>query len=241
MLSIICAYNKSELMENLKESLQKQKNISYEYIPIDAQSYGFKSASETLNFAGKKARGEYLIFTHQDVVFEEDDCLKKIEDWCKENKFGIAGVAGCVNQKGKSVMYSNIYHGKSHEKACDKKIVVPKEVESLDECLLIVPQRIFKNYQFSNIGESWHLYGTDYVLKMKMNGYKSFVLPVSIWHLSQGASMNIDYYESIYSIARLYKKQMKTITTIYGVWPTDIVSLGIKCIYRKLRFLLKGR
>lgn len=242
MLSIICAYNDEKILkEKLEKSLQDQKNAFYEYVPINTCKNGFISAAQALNYAGEKAKGEYLVFLHQDIVMEDVYCLEKIQNWCKENEFGIAGVAGCVNENGKSVTYSNIYHGEMHERVTTKQISESRKVESLDECLLVIPKKIFLRYNFSNLGKTWHLYGTDYSLKMKINGYSSYVLPIEIWHLSKGTSMNMNYYKTVYKVARTYKKYTSMITTIFGIWPTNMILLVMKCTYRGLRFRIRGK
>lgn len=241
MLSIICAYNnRSILKKSLERSLLEQKEIEYEYLPINAKEYGFVSASETLNYAGKEAAGEYILFVHQDVIFEDPLTLKKIEEWCNNHKFGIAGVAGGINQNGKVIVFSNIHHGERHEKVCKQTLDTAKCVDTLDECLLIIPQKIFKRYKFSDLGKTWHLYGTDYSLKMKSYGYSSWVIPIDIWHLSKGASLNSNYYSTIYQLCHLYKESGKIITTIYGIWPTNKYLLFIKCLFRKIRFAIRG-
>lgn len=242
MLSILCAYNDEEILKNVLEySLQLQENANYEFIPINAENHNFSSAAETLNYVAKKAKGEYLLFIHQDVLLEDKCFLEKVENWCERSSFGIAGVAGCINKDGKSVTVSNIYHGKDHKKVCTDKIDMPIPVESLDECLLIIPQNIFGKFTFSDLGRTWHLYGTDYCLKMKLNGYSSVVLPLSVWHFSNGASLNVNYFESINKLALMYKKNVKKITTIFGVWPTNTILLYIKCTFRKMRLLIKGK
>ena len=117
MLSILCPYNNEEILKNaLEKSIQKQIDVEYELLTINANEHGFVSAAETLNYIGKNAKGDFLIFIHQDVILESNDVLKKIELLCKNNKFGIAGVAGCkkINEKSKTI--TKIYQGMDHKK-----------------------------------------------------------------------------------------------------------------------------
>ena len=241
MLSVICPYNDRSILEKeLQASLKTQRGVEYETILIDAKQYGFCSAAETLNYAGSKAKGDYLVFLHQDIFFENPNVLKQINDFCKKNEFGIAGIAGCVLENKKVITISNICHGKEHTRVSKDKIDTPQEVRSVDECLFVIPKKIFEKIKFSNIGKTWHLYGTDYALQCRKNGYKALVFPIGdIWHLSDGYSLNINYFDSIQKLAKLYQDQ-KVIVTIFGVWPTNLLILKIKSFYRKIRLILKG-
>lgn len=242
MISIVCAYNNEEILNKaLKKTLEQQVGIEYELLAIDSKIYDFKSAAETLNYAGDKANGEYIIFAHQDIVFENKNDLINLYNLCRKNKFGIAGVAGCVYENGTFYTISNIHHGKEHKLATTKALgTQPKEVDSLDECLIIVPKNIFQKYKFSNLGKTWHLYGTDYSLKMKVNGYKVLVLPIDLWHLSEGASLNPNYFDAIKKLAKQYKDKTGYIYTIFGYWPTSTLKLWGKCLYRKIRLKIRG-
>lgn len=241
MITVICAYNNKNILEEaLEKSLRNQKDVIYETILIDAKQYGFNSAAETLNYAGSKAKGDYLIFVHQDIVFENDFVLKKINDYCENIEFGIAGVAGCIFNGKKILAVSNICHGTKHERVSQCEISEPKEVVSVDECLLIISRKVFDRMKFSEIGRTWHLYGTDYSIKCQIEGYRVIVLPVShIWHMSNGASLNANYFDAIQELARMYPEQKKIIT-IFGIWPTNLVVLTAKCWYRKVRLFLRG-
>ena len=242
MISIVCVYNDKEKLNNVfLQSLYKQVGVVYEVILVDSMKENYKSASQALNAGGKKAKGEYIFFIHQDVSFEKEDTLKELESYCRKTSFGIAGVAGIApNENGKYITYTNIVHGTEKTKAGHALGDKVTEAVGLDECVLIIPQKIFEKYQFRNIGNTWHLYGTDYAIQMQEQNEKVWIFPVCIWHYSNGSSLNIDYFDAVKNLALLSKKY-KYITTIYGKWPTNIMALEIKCRYRKLRFLLRGR
>lgn len=61
MLSILCPYNNEEILKNaLEKSIQKQIDVEYELLTINANEHGFVSAAETLNYIGKNAKGDFL-------------------------------------------------------------------------------------------------------------------------------------------------------------------------------------
>lgn len=241
MISLICVYNNEEKLHNiLKSSLEKQKGIEYELITVNSLQYGFKSAAEALNYGAQEASGDYLYFIHQDIDFQNSDDLMKLDLFCKQADFGIAGVAGLKQQNGKNVIYTNIKHGDPKREAGTHGLTQPIFADSLDECLLIVPKKIFLKNKFTDIGSTWHLYGTDYALKMKLQNQPVLIFPSDIWHVSDGKSLNTNYFDAIQWLARKYQADFKVINTIYGSWPTSPIKLFFKCWYRKIRFLFKG-
>lgn len=245
MLTLVCAYNDQSMLENiLKKSLKKQKNVEYNLIALNAEELGFSSASETLNYSEKLVPkdSEFIIFLHQDIFFENEYTLYEIEKYCRKKDFGIAGVAGILKNTSGLHTISNIKHGKEKSSAAeinDFSAIV--EAESLDECLLIVKYEMFKNYKFHDLGKTWHLYGADYCTLMKSINKKVIVIPISLWHLSDGKSLNYNYFDSLLNLAKIYRDRYKKIYTMFGWWPTNPIILRIKIIYRKFMFKKGGK
>ena len=241
MISLICVSNDHDKLNTiLKASLSRQKNVEYELIIVDSNKYGFNSAAEALNFGGKQAKGDYLFFIHHDISFQDDFELAELESYCKKFSFGVAGVAGVKNIEGKVATFSNIFHGEQKTKAANKSISTPVEVDVIDECLIIVPNKVFSKNQFSVIGPTWHLYGTDFALQMKLLDLPVLVFPSELWHVSDGKSLNLNYFDAIQWLVQRYSKNYSVIYTFFGVWPSNPILLKMKCFYRKLRFYIKG-
>ena len=77
----------------LLNSINKQNYKNYELILIDNSNNKFPSASKALNFAAKRAKGDYLLFIHQDVDLIESNSLEKISFYLKHlNKWGYKEV-----------------------------------------------------------------------------------------------------------------------------------------------------
>ena len=93
MISIICVYNDEvTLKANLLSSLKKQ-DAEYELILIDTTKNNFESLPKALNYSGSKARGEYLMFVHQDVELIGSNWLKSAEKILTSvDNLGVAGV-----------------------------------------------------------------------------------------------------------------------------------------------------
>lgn len=247
MLSIICAYNNKKMLNDcVVQSLLKQKNVEYEKIFVNAKDRGFSSAAETLNYGGEQANGDFLIFLHQDIIFETNDVLSKIENYCKTNSFGIAGVAGIVKEGRQNKLYTQIKDGEDHieaggEGACHS-YTKPLKAVSLDECLFIIPKKVFKSFQFSDLGSTWHLYASDYACHCIKNKLNVLILPIQeIWHLSDGKSFNMNYFDALGNLVKLYQKDFQTIYTIFGKWSTNRLIFNLKVLYRKLRYKISKR
>lgn len=101
---IIVTYNSASLIKKCLEPILKLDDINYEIIVIDNESkdntleilkdYGKKikiyvlknkGYANALNFAAKKANGEYLLFMNPDIFVKKED-IKKMLNRIKEDK-----------------------------------------------------------------------------------------------------------------------------------------------------------
>lgn len=231
-ISIICVYNDRDVLENhLLKSLEKQ-TIEYELILLDNTLNKFNSSAEALNYGGRKAKGQYLMFIHQDFEFCFNTALIEILNTLKTlENIGIAGVAGKYSRN----CVSNIYEGQPPVRAGQIHITDPVEVQIIDECVIIIPKKIFEKLQFDEVTcDNWHLYAHDYCLAAKRAGYKVYVLPIAGYHASDGNSFNSKaYYPTLKKFIEKYKNDYKWInTTAAGSWAT-FYPLSIQILYFK--------
>lgn len=238
MISVICPFNNYKILRDcLLKSIENQDEY-FETILVDSKQYGFKSAADAINYGCNKAKGDYLLIVHQDIVFESRDVLSKLLELCNGLEFGVVGVAG-IEEKTKK-MFTKIIHGDDRIKAGNDSFTKAMSALSLDECLLLIKREIFERYSFSNIGNTWHLYGTDYVLTTRKNGLKAFIVPLDdVWHKSDGKSLSDDYFDAIQQLAKS-NREHKVIYTCFGFWPTNPTLLSLKCKYRRIRFKKRG-
>lgn len=237
MISIISVYNHEDLLKKyLLNSLRSQK-IDYELILVDNTNEKFTSASEALNYGANKAKGDYLMFAHQDYELGSDEWLYeagKILD--NLENVGIVGVAGKYNRN----MISNITTGFPPEMAGPIQIEEPKKVQTLDECLIIIPKKIFEEIQFDEVVcDNWHLYATDYCLTTQKAGYDTYVIPLGGYHASPGYSFSPEaYYSTLRKLVKKHKADHKWIYTSTGSWNT-IIPLFLQISYQRLYYWLK--
>jgi len=248
MISIICVYNSTSTLQScLLNSLSKQKT-DFELISVDNTEKRFKSAAEALNWGGKQAAGDYLIFAHQDVDLRSDSWLNTTETLLKSlPNLGIAGVAGVIDggislrerytdtitQRPPKKFKSGITHGPRME-PWGTPIEGAEPVQTLDECLVIIPKSVFGILQFDEATCSdWHLYAVDYCLSVATQGFGVYAIPSCLHHRSKGlelenrfrviASLRLypeAYYSTLGHVLRKHKNRYKWIYTSCGSWST---------------------
>lgn len=236
MISIISIFNNRSLLEKyLIKSLERQ-SIKYELVLIDNSDNKFSSASEAFNYFGNKVKGVYLIFIHQDFEFDSSNWLEvSIELLDNLKNLGIAGVAGRYGRK----TISNIRTGTPPKYAGPIQIEEPEKVQTLDECLFIIPQEIFKKFKFDEkTCDNWHLYASDYCLTVKKAGYDAYVLPLGGYHASPGYSFTPEaYYSTLRKLLKKHKADYRWIYTTTGSWST-VYPLFMQIFYQKLYYWL---
>lgn len=181
MISVICAYNNAEILHKmLVPSLEKQTCRDFELISVNAKEHGFTGAAQTLNYGASVAKGEILVFVHQDIELLSETFIDQLNEFCTTYDFGVAGVAGGVAKKKK--VYSSVTMDSDHRIA-GERATQPMEVDTLDECLFFVKRDRFKG--FTDYG-TWHFYAVEYALRCKLGGEKIMLFPLEVYHLSPG-------------------------------------------------------
>ncbi len=220
MISVICVYNNKKILENCLLKSIKNQTTKVELILLDNIERRFKSAAEALNYGGEQANGKYLMFVHQDIILYSNLWTEKVERMLdKLPNFGIVGVAGkCKNI---NAAITNIEHGIPKKAAGEIHIKKSEKVQTVDECLIIIPKTVFGILQFDEkVCSDWHLYAVDYCLSVKKLGFDSYVIPIFAYHKSLGYSMSKKYFIILKKILKKHKNCYKMIYTTVGNWST---------------------
>jgi len=237
-LSIVCVYNnKNVLDEFLLKSLFAQENVDYELILIDNTKGTFLSASQALNSGRVQSSGDYIVFLHQDIMLTSSNTLQNITRYLN-GKDKIYGVAGAKDSTG---TITNITHGPNFVPAGNTKVTGPTLVQTLDECMFIVPREIFDKLKFDESTiDGWHLYCVDYCLSAKKVGIDSYVIPAdTVYHFSPGFSMNNSYFRILRKLAKKHS-EFPIIYTTMGIWHTNILMLNLQLLSRISRLTVKS-
>ncbi len=237
MLSIICVYNDSKTLDDYLLKSINEQDINCELILIDNTKNSYSSAAAALNAGGKKANGDYLVFVHQDIKLDSQHWLRNTEDTISSlPNMGIAGVAGKRDRGG---VITNVKHGSPPRFAGKIQLKEPTEVQTLDECLVIIPKEIYRKSMFDEeTCDDWHLYAVDYCLSLQETGYRTFVLPFPCYHRSSG-SLSEGYFSTLEKLQRKHSHNYKVIYTTMGNWHTTIpLTIQKTKVWRIMIFMI---
>ncbi|MGC8979250.1 glycosyltransferase [Caldisericum sp.] len=229
MISIICVYNNKDILESYLLKSLKNQTAKFELLTIDNTKQQFKSAAEVFNKIGAKVKNQYIMFVHQDVELVSNSWLEDAERYLNTiQNLGIAGVAG-MSETGKTNRERGrniIEHGTDHRIwEWGNKINAPELVQTLDECLVIIPKAVFQILKFDEeVCEGWHLYAVDYCLSAKKMNMNAYVIPMPIYHRSLSI-LSSQYYQTIEKIIIKHKDHIKHIYTTRGDWDTSMDTL----------------
>lgn len=232
MISVVCVYNnEATLRVALLRSLESQ-SARFELILLDNRDGRYQSAAQALNDGGGRATGDFVMFAHQDMWLATNTWLQDAE--CMLTSLpglGVAGVAG-LSDTGRNwferVKFSiNVLDTDSEAEA--GRVHSPVEVQTLDECVLIVPKAVFGRLKFDEaVFDGWDCYGADYCLSVKQTGLKAYVLPLPSSHSCSRASYPIWHFESLFKYQkRLYQKHGRRFKRIY-TWMDTISWWNLK-------------
>ncbi|MEN4005907.1 MAG: glycosyltransferase [Methanobacteriaceae archaeon] len=237
MISVVCVYNNREILEEFLLKSLKTQSVEYELFLMDNRNGKFKSAAEALNEGGKKANGKYIMFVHQDIDLKSNNWLENVEKMLDSlDNVGIAGVAGRI--KYRKGIVTTIEDGIPPQKIPSFNFKTPVKVQTLDECLFIIPKSIFNTLQFDEeTCDDWHLYAVDYSLVAQKKGYDVYVIPIFLYHRSSGFSFSENYYITLEKLLKKHWKEWVVYTTMKN-WITFYpVSVQMKFPFLKEKTL----
>lgn len=226
----------------LKKSLSEQAFSAYELKVINNTSNQYKSLYDAYKpvLDEKAYSSDVMFFCHPDIYFETTDELGRLVDcvtsifFSDHSNIGVIGVAG-ASLGAVYEIYSTITHGDNKTKfQCsifeDKDYVL---CQTIDACAYFVRSDILRKIPFNKNNNSFHLLIEEYSLRLRMDGINTAVIPANIWHFSQGASLDYNYYREMKHVAAMHK-ECKYINTTSFQWKNDII-LPFKLTYYSFR------
>lgn len=149
----------------------------FDNVGVNSQD-GFSGINKALS----QVNGEYLIFCHQDILFnfdninQLDQCISDIEK--NDPDWAVIGNAG-KKANGEIVLRITDPHGENTNIGN-----FPEEVVSLDENFLVLNRSL--NLSTSAELRGFHLYGLDICKNTNYLGYKNYVVNFHLLHKSGG-------------------------------------------------------
>jgi glycosyltransferase involved in cell wall biosynthesis len=235
MFSVICVYSNKHILADCLEAGLQNQDVQHELILVDNTQGQFQSAAKALNSSAVNAKGKYLVFVHQDVKLLSSSWLRDAERMLDGiPDLGVAGVAGARgSQAARLEFVTNIRHGiEASSLPGVLPVERPEKVQTLDECLLIVPSSVFSRLRFDEtVCNDWHLYGVDFCLSLAGLGLSAHVLPLPTYHRSKGlhntnllrivlgiGALAPEYYASLGRVLKKHRDQVAVVYATTGRW-----------------------
>lgn len=194
-VSIICVFNDREVRRRcLDRSIEKHRDgATIEYLPIDNVDGSFASAGAALNRGAALAKHDYLVFVHQDVYLHSPRALEEAAGRLADDEgIGVIGASG-IGSAGEPI-------GLIRDRVVllGERARGPRDVDSVDELLFIIPRRVFERARLSEAPElAWHAYAVEYGLRARSLGLRVCAFDIPLTHNS--LTVNLDRLEEAHN------------------------------------------
>lgn len=223
--TIVCCYNKKSVFDEMLHSLKAQSE-NVEIIEIDNSDGKFSSCSAAFNSVMNQIHTKYVIFSHQDIIYNTVDSLSHIIDYFE--KIEPYDIVGVVGRKSSKERIGNIKQGKDKRQAVSGKVEGIEKCDTVDECFFGGYTECFIKYPFSEkLCNGWHMYAVERCLATLERGNNVYVVDADLTHLSGGKTDHA-YNVTFYRISKRYKTTVKYLATTCEGAPT---AMGLRELY----------
>ena len=153
-----------------------------EFLYIDNSAQNHSDAYTGINRFLARAKGEYIIVCHQDILIDKDtrnDLENKLSELQQlDQRWAICGNAGAAGPN------HIVYHISYPDNVFKDKGKFPLKVTALDENFLVIKKSAMLATSADLSG--FHLYATDLCLHAEIRGFSSWVIAFNLTHKSYG-------------------------------------------------------
>jgi hypothetical protein len=206
---IICSINPNFLSQ-ITENIEKTIGVEYEIISYDntLSNWGI---CKTYNHCAKKAKFEYLVFCHEDILFHTQNWGQELIKLFQINKVGLVGVSGATYKSQYPTSWAAVpkqyyrtnaiqwpKNGKKFNSKCNPDVADYSAVRIIDGLFMATTKSIFVENQFDETHlTGFHLYDLDYSLKIGKNYNILVSHHILVEHFSNGTLDKKWFKESI--------------------------------------------
>lgn len=157
-----------------------------------------RSMAEALNRGGARARGDWLVFCHDDITFVAHDFAARLKA-CLEHH-DLVGVAGTTRMAGPSITWAGAPHvhgwithvrpdGALRPSIAGARTGVIPGAEGLDGVFLAMRRATFERIRFdASTFDGWHGYDLDFSLRAARAGLScAIATDLTLTHASYGS------------------------------------------------------
>ncbi len=246
MISIIVCSRKPSLTDTQSKNIAHTIGEGSETICIDSSTNRL-SIFDAYNQGVKQAKGDILVFIHDDIVFRTQDWGHIISKSLEEKQVGVVGVLGghVLDETSTSWTSSGFYSGQVIQVANGKTTTynhndagLGNTVMALDGMMLAMRKELFDKKILkwdSDTYNGYHFYDLDICMQAVSQGYKVKVVPVLVEHHSLGA-----FNQSFYDSCRAFHHKWDHILPVYS---SDVTPEMQKRAYGKAmdKICVQGR
>lgn len=189
------------LQQCLASSIERHRSEVHDLdcVFLDNRDGAFPTAGAAFNAGARRARHDYLVFVHQDVVLHSLAALERAALALEaDHRIGLAGAIG-IDRDGRLV-------GRVRDRVVllGEQTDQPVDVDAVDEVLFILPRRVLEREPLSEEPTlAWHAYAVEYGLRLRQAGLRVCAVDVPLTHNS--LSINNKNLEAAYEqLARTY-------------------------------------
>jgi hypothetical protein len=174
------------------------------------------SAAHGLNRGIERAKSDWVVCLHQDVVLPEGWDDMAIEQLAlAEQRFGPIGVAGVygvgpvVEKPGQALSAKRIGRVVDRGRTLTDGPELPARVAAVDELLLIVPRRTPLRF---DPALGFHFYGADLCLQAAERGLAVVAIDALCYHNSKSIGLPVAFFKSAEVFARKWAHRLPVAT-----------------------------
>lgn len=198
-LSIIICSIQPELLAKCSANIKQTIGISYEIISIDNRVCQY-SIAHAYNEGARQARGRFLLFQHEDVIYEQAGWGKILANKLSDERCGVVGFAGsflksraysgwaqylqnstcaCFSYYRNGIKQTD-YHGNPGRVG-----FVP--VVTVDGFAMAVRREVWVRYPFDEVAlTGFHCYDLDFSLELAKHYENAVCFEIKVCHSSNG-------------------------------------------------------
>lgn len=219
MISLIICSRSSFISPKLIQNIKATIGCQHEVIMID-NSENCYSITGAYNLGLMKAKYDFLVFMHEDILIHTKDWGKiLISSFHKDSKIGLIGIAGSRlkttipagwwDHKNANLVINIIQHRQGRN---PEKLLTGFQNNSMEEVVVLdgvfIAMRTDDGIKFNESLKGFHNYDQSISLDYRELGYKLFVTnKILIEHFSEG-SLNSEWLKSNIKFHQLYKRQL---------------------------------
>jgi hypothetical protein len=210
-----------------------------EYIYIDNIGENSFEAYEGLNLFLQLAKGEFIIFTHQDILlnFDTIDVLQqRMDEITKlDPNWAILSNAGGIENDFYHRIAAHVVYADGFDQIVN---TMPKKVCSVDENFIVVKKSA--NLSLSRDLAGFHLYGTDLCLVAELLGYSAYAIDFKLTHKSYG-NPDGSYYIILEKLVEKYVRFMRSRTIMNTITDFRLSTSAVNTFFFSGKIVKKVR